>query len=168
MQTLTVISLLMLIAFTAWASGIRGTIPESYSQLGTDVGEYCPGAPLNPWSAVTFVVAFLMVPPMIEAGDGSLWQCLGFFAPVYLIVVSLTPDWASDTRQLWVHRVGAGLCAAMALLWLVFVRDGLGITLAAYGAAAVAGGATGSLRRCITFWLEAGMFISVYVSLLIG
>lgn len=168
MLTFTILSLVLLVGFTIWASGIRGEVPESYSQLGTDVGEYYPGAPVNPWSVVTFAVAFIMAPPMIEAGDGSLWQCLGYFAPVYLIVVALTPDWASDRTQLWIHRVGAGLCAVMALMWFVFVRDDLGPVIVSYVAAAVAGTATRSLRRCITFWLEAGLFVSVYTSLLIG
>lgn len=36
MQTLTVISLLMLIAFTAWASGIRGAIPALWKEVSID------------------------------------------------------------------------------------------------------------------------------------
>lgn len=168
MLTFTILSLVLLVLFTSWAARIKGEIPASYSALGTDVGEYFPGAPINPWSVVTFLVAFLMLPPMIEAGDGSLWQCLGFFAPLYLIVVALTPDWATDRRQLWIHRIGAGICAVMALLWLVIIRGDLGLTFVIYIACAVAGTVSRSIERCVTFWLEAGLFLSVYGSLIVG
>ena len=168
MLAFTILSLVLLAAFTVWASSIQGGIPQSYSQLGTDVGDYFPGAAVNPWSIVTFAVAFLMLPPMIEAGTDSPWQCLGFFAPLYLIVVALTPDWATDRRQLWVHRAGAAVCAIAALLWLVTIRGDLGRTLVVYVAVAVAGAATRSIRESWVFWLEAGLFLSVYGSLMIG
>jgi len=168
MIAFTILSALLLVAFVVWAAQIRGEIPSSYSALGTDVGEYFPGAATNPWSIVTFLVAFLMLPPMIEAGDGSLWQCLGFFAPVYLIVVALTPDWEKDRKQRVIHRVGAGICAIAALLWLVIIREDLGLTFCVYVACMVAGTASRSIGRCTVFWLEAGLFLSVYASLIVG
>ena len=117
---------------------------------------------------MTFAVAFLMLPPMIEAGAGSLWQCVGFFAPLYLIVVALTPDWEKDRRQLWIHRGGAIVCALMSLLWLFIVREDLALTFTVYVAVMVAGTASRTIERSWVFWLEAGLFLSVYASLMIG
>ena len=168
MLTFTILSLLLLVGFSVWAAQIKGEIPTSYSALGTDVGEYFPGAAVNPWSIATFAAAFLMAPPMVDAGDGSLWQCLGFFAPIYLIVVALTPDWEKDRRQRIIHRVGAGISAVMALLWLVIVRGDLGLTFVVYVAAMVAGTVSRSIERCWVFWLEVGLFLSVYSSLIVG
>ena len=168
MLTFTILSLVLLVGFTIWASHIDGEIPRSYSALGTIVGYYYPGAATNPWSVVTFIVAFLMLPPMIEAGTGSLWQCLGFFAPVYLVVVALTPNWANDKKQRIVHQVGAAACAILALLWLVIIRGDLGLTFVVSVACMVAGTASRTIERCTVFWLEASMFLSVYASLMIG
>lgn len=168
MLTFTILSLVLLVAFTVWAARLAGEIPTSYSALGTFMADYYPGAALNPWSIVTFVAAFLMVPPMVDAGDGSLWQCLGFFAPLYLIVVALTPDWEKDKKQRIIHRVCSGICALLALLWLIIVREDFGLTFCLFIASMVAACASRTIERSAVFWLEVGMFASVYASLMIG
>lgn len=168
MLTFTIFSLVLLVAFTVWVARLAGEVPTSYSALGTFMAERYPKAPLNPWSVVTFVAAFLMVPPMVDAGDGSLWQCLGFFAPLYLIVVALTPDWEKDRRQCIIHRSCSAVCALMALLWLIIVREDFGLTFCVFIATMVAGTASRSIEHSAVFWLEVGMFVSVYASLLIG
>lgn len=168
MLTFTLISFLILVAFTVIGGRMYGKIPESYSTLGTFFGEYAPGAPVNPWSAVTFLVAFLMLPPMIGAGEGNLFQCFGFFAPLYLIVVSVTPRWASDRRELRVHVIGTLLCAVLALAWLFVVQKAWWIFAACFVAAVLAGYFTKSLIRCKMLWGEAVLFFSVYVSLILG
>ena len=142
MLTLTIISFVLLAGFTVWAARLAGAVPSSYSALGTLMDYYYPEAQVNLWSVVTVTAAFNMVPPMIEAGDGSMVQCLGFFAPIYLIIVGLTPKWEQDRKQLWIHRIGAGISAILALLWLTIIREDLGLTFVAMVAALVAGTAS--------------------------
>ena len=89
-------------------------------------------------------------------------------APVYLIIVALTPNWANDKKQRIVHQVGAAACAILALLWLVIIRGDLGLTFVVSVACMVAGTASRTIERCTVFWLEASMFLSVYASLMIG
>jgi len=168
MLTFTIISLLLLAGFTTWASKLRDEIPTSYSALATDVAEWYPGAAVNPWSVATFLVAFLMLPPMIEAGTGDYLQCLGFFAPLYLIIVALTPGWEKDKRQRIIHRAGAAVCAFAAVVWLIAVRGDLGLTLCVYILSMVAGTVSRTIDRCMVFWLEVGLFASVYGSLIVG
>ena len=58
---------------------------------------------------------------MLEYGEGNTLQCLGFFAPVYLIVVSLTPEYKTNKMQRKIHTIGASICAVVAFLWMVLV-----------------------------------------------
>ena len=169
MLPLIILALVVFVGFIVYGSTLTGELPESYSALGTFMDEYFPGAAINPWSIVTFAVAFLMVPPMVEAGEGSMLQCLGFFAPLYLIVVSLTPEWATDKKQRRVHVIGTILCAVAALAWLLFVRHlGWLVVIICLVVCVAAGWKTKTLSRCKVFWAEMVMFASVYLSLIIG
>lgn len=169
MLPLIILALVVFVGFIIYGCRLYGCIPDSYSTLGTYMGEIFPGAAINPWSIVTFAVAFLMVPPMVEAGEGSMLQCLGFFAPLYLIVVSLTPEWATDKKQRRVHVIGTLLCATAALAWLLLVRHlGWLVVIICLAVCAVAGWKTKTLSRCKVFWAEMVMFASVYLSLIIG
>lgn len=160
----TLISFFLLAAFIVLSAFLDEGIPTSYSAFSA----YWDDGKVNVWSVVTFFVAFLMFPPMVEGGDGSYFQFLGFFAPLYLIVVSLTPKWDIDKRQHRVHVIGTVLCAALALLWLVFVRGHVWVLVGCLAAGCAAGYFTKTLSGSKVFWGEMVMFLSVYVSLLIG
>ena len=168
MLTCTILSFILLVGFIALSTFLNRELPGSYSAFSALWADEIPMSNLNVWSIVTAIVAFLMVPPMIEAGDGSYFQCLGFFAPLYLIVVSLTPEWDIDKRQHRVHVIGAALCAFLALLWLVLIRGHWWLVCACFVAAVIAGSWTKTLPGCRVFWGECVMFLSVYLSLIIG
>ena len=121
----------------------------------------------NLWSAVTIIVAMLMVPALVETGYGNPWQFLGFFCPLYLIVVGFTPKWAHSIKQHIIHSVGAFLCAGAAVCWLILVRRQLPIAVFSLLGALALALATKSLKKSYTFWAEMAMFAAVYVSLLI-
>lgn len=130
------------------------------------------------WSIVTFVVALLLAFGMIEQGEGHPWQALGFFAPLYLMVVSYTPEYqdqpgdddkmrAKRKRQRIIHYIGTILCAAVSAVWL-FLAGPRGIFFFSLMAALVAGIVTRSINSSLIFWAEMAMFGAVFAARLIG
>lgn len=171
MTTFALITTLMSLALFAGfiLLGVRkfGLLP-SYSAYSSKWAEAVPLHNVNIWSIVTVIVAMLLMPALIEQGEGNPWQCLGFFAPIYLIVVAMTPRWETDKKQKRVHVIGAALCALIALLWLALVRHQLWLPVVTSLAAWCAGYATVTAKKSLVFWAEIAMFSAVYVSLLIG
>ena len=165
MIILTILSLLLLGGFTALSCALFFGVPASYSAFSAEWRTMYPKTPV--WSYVTALAAFLMVPPMIEAGDGSALQFLGFFAPLYLIVVALTPEWDINKRQHIIHTAGAIVCAVLALAWLFVIRGHWWVAAGCYVLALGAALWTKTLRPSLVFWGEVVMFLSVYVSLFI-
>lgn len=166
MLILTILSLLLLAGFTGLSVILNHGIPASYSAFSAVWAEEHPK--LNKWSVVTAIAAMAMVPPMIQAGDGNPVQFLGFFAPLYLIVVSLTPNWDIDKRQGRIHTAGAIACAVLAFAWLLLIRHHWWVVVICLAAGGVAGWRTRTLPGSLVFWGEAVMFTSVYLSLIIG
>lgn len=163
---LPVVSLLLLGGFIGLSCILNHGIPASYSAFSSVWEEDPPK--LNTWSIVTFMAAMFIVPPMIEAGDGNPLQFLGFFAPLYLIVVSLTPKWETVSRQRRIHMVGAIICAVLAFLWLLIIRHHWWVVGVCALACFIAGCKTRTMPRSAVFWGELVMFASVYLSLIIG
>ena len=118
------------------------------------------------WSIVTMVVAFLLVYPMLEMGDESPLQFLGFFAPVYLGVVALTPEWETKRRQKVVHYIGTALCATATVLWLVLALRLWYYLAIAFGAMWVAAWVTKTVKSSYILWLELTLFAAVYAAVL--
>ena len=146
----------------------RFGILSSYSSYAR---KWTEAVPINNhthlWSIVTIVTALLLVPAMIEAGDESPLQFLGFAAPVYLGVVGFTPEYETKHKQMVVHFIGTVICSAAAVLWLVIaLREWyqIPIALAVFG---VIGFLTQTLRKSYVLWLELSMFAAVYAAVLI-
>lgn len=163
----TIISFLLFAGFIALSAVLFGGIPASYSAFSARWAEEIPVKNVNVWSIVTALVAFLMLPPMIEAGVGNEAQALGFFAPLYLIVVSLTPGWETDPRQRRTHFIGTALCAVAALCWLFFVRHALVVFFIVTAACLAAAYFTKTLNSSKVFWGEMILFLSTYLALIV-
>lgn len=118
------------------------------------------------WSIVTIIVAFLMAIPMIQTGAGSNWQFLGFFAPVYLGVVALTPEYQTNRRQKIIHIAGTAVCALATLLWLGLVTGDWAILVLSFIGAYIAAIVTKTIERTLLFWSEMAMFAAVFIKLL--
>lgn len=165
--TTAIISLVLFAGFvtlSVWRFGWR----KSYSSYAAKWIEFVPMHNINVWSVVTVVVAFLILPSMLERGEGNLVQCLGFFVPLYLAVVAFTPRYETEHSQYVVHVIGTIVCAAIAVAWLIFVRHlwwVLLIALAVFGAVAYL---TKTYKTSYVFWLEMAMFASVYAAVLFG
>lgn len=149
------------------AGAIRFGLLPSYSSYSSKWGEAVPMNNMNLWSVVTFVAAFLLCPALLELGTASMWQFLGFFTPVYLITVSLTPEWQTKLGQYRVHMVAAVLCALAGLGWLVFVMHAFKVLACVLAFIVTMALFSGTARDCAIFWAEMFMFISVYATVLL-
>ena len=130
------------------------------------------------WSAITVIVAVLLVPAMLEVGDESPLQFLGFFAPAYLIVAAVTPDYEyrpgdneydqkRRLRQRIIHFVGAVICAAASVIWVILALRLWYLVPAALVLAGIAAYFTKTYRECYVLWAELAMFAAVYAAVLI-
>lgn len=164
MTTLTIVAMTLFLGYIAATTLLHGAVPESYSYLHY---LWPKRERISVFSAVTFIVAFLMLPPMVEVGKGNALQVLGFFAPIYLIVVAAAPDYINGEGQRIAHIVGASLCAAASFLWLLLVTHLawlVAIFLVIFGVVAYF---TKSYREDYLLWAELVLFCSVFVALLI-
>ena len=163
--TTTLLSLILFTGFVLLGVFKFGLL-NSYSAYATKWTESVRIHNSNLWSIITVIVAILLAPALIEQGEGNPWQSLGFFAPVYLIVVAMTPRWEIDRKQRRVHMSGAIICAAVSALWIVAVQHQFTTMLLSLMAAWALGILTKTTERAIIFWGEMVLFASVYVVLL--
>lgn len=119
------------------------------------------------WSIVTIVVAILLAFGMIEQGEGHPIQFLGFFAPIYLIIVGFTPEYQMIKKQQIIHIVGTILCALCAIIW-TYLAAPAAVLIVPFIVAWVAGIVTKTIERSLIFWSEMGMFAAVFAARLIG
>jgi len=161
MVLLVILSFLILAAFVGVSISKTREIPESYSSLYYSYKD----SRIKLFSLVTCFVAGLLLPPMIEAGEGSNWQFLGFFTPVYLVMVALAPDYKAGGRVALIHTIGASLCAVASLGWLIALGVWwIPIIFVVIGLMAM--GWTESWQSWL-FWCEMVGFASIYTALLI-
>lgn len=162
-STLTLISATIFFGFIIFSICKFG-IQSSYSAYATRWLEVYTDESI--WSYVTMIAVLLLIPPLIESGDGSVLQFLGFLSPVYLGIVALTPRWEFYKKEHIVHSVFAGLCAITSILWSGFVvYTGVYIFFIT-GLMVLLGVITETLFKAFTFWAEMIAFVSIYVSLI--
>lgn len=171
MTTLTLIStlssMIVLFGFTA-LSVVKFGWQKSYSTYAHLWHEKVPLASnTHLWSIVTIAAAFLVAPAILQAGDESPWQFLGFFVPCYLMVVGCTPRYLTDKKQRIIHTTGAILCAVAAFAWMILVLRLWYIPLITIALAWLCLYFVNHNDNPI-FWGEMAMFSATYVSLLMS
>lgn len=157
-------SFILLFGFIGLGIFQFGLLP-SYSAYASKWAERIPlPNRLNLWSIVTIIAAVLLIPAMIEIGEGNYFQFLGFFAPLYLLVVGLTPAYETDARQKRIHICGAIICALFAVIWVAFVAQRWAVFLACSFIMFMAALATQTHKKALLFWGEMALFLSTYVT----
>lgn len=157
-------SFILLFGFIGLGIFQFGLLP-SYSAYASKWEEHTPlPNRLNLWSIVTIIAAILLIPAMIEVGEGNYFQFLGFFAPLYLLVVGLTPAYETDARQKRIHICGAIICALFAVIWVAFVAQRWAVFLACSFIMFMAALATQTHKKALLFWGEMALFLSTYVT----
>lgn len=163
---MTIAALIIFVGFVL-AGVIKFGWQKSYSSYAT---KWAEAVPIDDhtylWSIVTIIVALLMAIPMIGAGEGSPWQFLGFFSPVYLCIAALTPKYETNKTQKIVHMTGTAICALVTLLWLGLVVGGWKVLVFSFIAAYVLAIVTKTIERSLLFWSEMVMFAAVFIKLL--
>ena len=165
MITLIILSVVILYGFIICGISKFGML-KSYSAYSAKWGELYPNHNMELWSVVTVLTAFLIFPVMLNAGDGDPAQCLGFFAPLYLVAVGLTPHYESNKSQEMAHKYLAMLCAVVSITWMVFVTGTWPAVLLCALIAFVAMMVTKTTGSLI-LWSELVMFVSVHWTLLV-
>ena len=162
-------TILAIISFVIFAAFVTLSVlffkwQKSYSTYAPLWGKKVPIDNVNLWSAVTMVCALLLLVAMIGLGEDSKWQFLGFLAPVYLVIVSLTPNYQDEDKkkQKLLYIVAASVCAACSLLWIILVVHLWWVPLITFACAAAAAYFTKTWRACYIFWAEMAMFAAVY------
>lgn len=155
--------------FTFIGAGvIRFGLLDSYSAYASKWKRAVPLNNVNVWSIVTCVAAFLICPPLLEVGLGSMWQFLGFLVPIYLMIVTLTPDWATDNGQYKVHSIFAILCFIGGNAWCFAVMNALRVMLGVAVFISALALFSGTAKRSAVFWIEMYAFLSVYITLFLA
>ena len=163
---LLLLSCLMLFCFISFSVGKFGFLP-SYSAYSSKWNETIPIQNMNLWSIITFIAAFCIMPVLLEMSDGSNFQFLGFFTPVYLIAVSLTPKWASDPNEHKYHVIFASLCALCAFLYIILTLHQIWVLVGVLLIIGIVAVLTKTYKTNLVFWLEMIMFLGMYLSLII-
>ena len=158
-------SCLLLFCFITLGIG-KFSILSSYSAYSKKWKEVC-SFPLNVWSLVTFFAAAMLVPILINIGEGNPLQFTGFFAPAYLMFVAVTPNWESDKFEHIIHSVAADLCAVAAIVFIIFVAHLWYVMFIAFGIILICALATKTVKSALVFWLELVMFLSIYITILL-
>jgi len=162
----TLLSCLTLFFFIFLGIGKFGLLP-SYSHYAKKWNETYPIQNLNLWSLITFLAAMFILPVLLEIGNGNMLQFLGFFVPVYLICVSLTPGWEENKKIHKWHSIFAISCAICAILFIILVLGKWWCCLIGIIIVAISALLTKTFKYATTFWLEMIMFISIYLGLII-
>jgi hypothetical protein len=162
----TIVSLVLMAGFSA-LSIVKFGWQLAYSSFSSKWMEAVPMHNVNLWSIVTFFIAVLLMPAMIEVGEGSVVQFLGFFAPLYLLVAAFTPKWETDKKQGRIHFIGTVLCATVSIAWIIFVAHLWWVLPIGFVAAAIPAYFTKTYKTSWVFWLEMAAFTSVYLTVFI-
>lgn len=122
----------------------------------------------NPWSIVTLVTAFILVPVTIEVAEGSSWQFLGFLCPALLLFVALTPDYGTNKVAGVVHVVCAGLAALMSVLYILLVTPNLWWIIVVVVALATAASLYTGFKAHWDFWFEMAAYVGIYTTVFLA
>jgi hypothetical protein len=136
------------------------------SDYGKLWGDAVPIKNMNLWSIVLAVIAFLMIPPIIQSAEGNPLQFIGFLSPAYLFLVIFTPDYKS-TNKLWtIHRIGAFTCAIGMVVWMIFIMHMWIPPVVCLALFLAIGFSANNLKYAITYYAELAVFMATYWVLL--
>ena len=160
----TLISMLIFIGFNAIGIEKFGLL-SCYSAYGEKWAPLSP-ANLNIWSVVTIAAALLLIPPMLATAVGNPLQFVCFFAPLYLILVGLTPDYKETKKKNLIHQIGAWGCVTGILIWLFAIVQQWVVILPVFTLMLVIGLGTRTFKESYLYYLEMGMYLATYLVLI--
>lgn len=163
----TLLSMLILGVFIILGVRKFGT-KFSYSTYAPLWGEEYPIHNVNLWSAMTTVAALLLVPGLIERASNSPIQFFGFLAPLYLVVVAMTPEYRTKKIQGIVHVAASLVCAVAFLAYCIFGLHMWYVPAIFVSLFALVALATNTEKTSWVLWLECALFSSAYATIYLG
>lgn len=175
----TIASLVIFVGFLA-ISIRKFKFQPSYSDFSPLWDKAVPIHNMHLWSIITFFFGALLIPALCELGQSNPWQFLGFFAPIYLIIVAIFPleeitdkdsedDKKRKERNRKIHTFAAAACAVIATLWVILVCKIYWLLPVSLLIAWCMAYATATVKSSYIFWLEMAAFGAVYAAIfLIG
>lgn len=158
-QILWGISTALFFGFVIWCV-CRFGLRSCYSAYGPLCREHCR---VQWWTIFTFFSAFLLVPVLLEASAGKVWQFSGFLCAACIAFIAFTPNYDRNRSVSTIHSALALLGAFWSVLYIVFNAPGLWWIIPAYfGACTIACLLTG--LRTWNFWLEMVAFLATYTT----
>lgn len=158
---LVAISCLLFFGFVCYNTGKFG-LQDCYSAYGPLWHEQNPK--FNIWSLFTFITPLIMLPAILEASDGSIWQFTSFLCLAPMFFVALTPDYQHHGIQQVIHRVCAAISAVFSILFTALVAPQLAWFMLGYVIiATVCTFAFG--KKNWMFWFEMAAYASLYTVL---
>ena len=165
MLTLSIISAALLWGFIALSVGKFG-VPTSYSETYYLWNEVVKINHSGVFCLASGIAGALLVPVMIQRGAGDVAQCMGFFAPAFLIIVAALPDYNGYYK--WHHTIAAVISAIGTVCWQIFVCHVWWPMAVAAVAAILLMVATKTWKKSLVFWAEMAAFASTFIVLLFG
>lgn len=164
----TSISMLMLLIFNIISIRRYGLLScySAYGEKWEEYGKEVGIKNLNLWTTITNVSAVLLVPPMLVASEGTVLQSVCFFAPLYLIMVGATPDYAYFKNHKTIHVCGVLLCVVSLIIWLSFISGKIIILWPVSILLLTVALGTNTLKESWLYYLEMTLYITAYVALL--
>lgn len=136
------------------------------SEYGKLWGDAVPIKNMNLWSIVLGIIAFLMIPPILQSLEGNPLQSIGFLSPAYLFLVVLTPDYKANKKTELIHRIGAGVCTIGMLVWMIFLMHMWIPVVVCLALFLAIGFLAKNLKYAWIYYVELALFIATYWVLL--
>lgn len=118
---------------------------------------------INWWTVFTFLASFILMPVLLEASCGKIWQFTGFLCCTCIMFIAFTPNYDHDKRVSTIHSTLALLGALWSILYIVFNAPQIWWIIPAYIVVCTISCLLTGLRTW-NFWLEMVAFLSTYTA----
>lgn len=159
----TIVSAVLFFGFVSLSISKFGLL-SCWSAYGPKWKDISKSKTTNWWSIITIVSAAMLMPVLLELSKNPNFQFLGFLAPLALLLVGFTPNYATDKTQNIIHQIGA-YSAIVFILVYIFLIPKMFIFVLFY----LVVGLLLSLAKddTVVFWIEMAMYLSIYTVLII-
>jgi hypothetical protein len=134
-------------------------LKDCYSAYGPLWHEVNPK--FNIWTLITLITPVMIMPVLLQASEGSIWQFTAFLCLVPMSFVALTPDYQQGGLPGRLHLISAICSAVFSILFTALVTPKYFWILATYaGIALICTFIFG--KKNWMFWFEMASYASLY------
>jgi hypothetical protein len=115
---------------------------------------------------ITMLCMFL-IPCWLQISHGATFQFTAFLSAGMLLFVGASPYFNNSKLENLVHNISAYCCAGFAILWIVLVTQLWWVILIVLSLITIAAILTKTWKNCYIYWLEIGVFLSTFSSIIL-